>query len=78
MREGRYWYLLVLKGKPFIFEVDAFSANTLGEKAMLKATFTAWSSTEASAAAIEKVASEAHAAVSHRGEELIFSKSGAW
>lgn len=74
MREGSYWYLLLVDGHPSIFEVDAFSYRTIQGTATGRATLTRSSPSEIDLAALERLASEAHAAVSYRGEALIFEK----
>jgi hypothetical protein len=74
MREGSYWYLLLVDGQPCLFEVDAFSSRTLHGKATLHASFARSGLSGLSVTTLEALASEAHAAVSHKGEALCFRK----
>ena len=38
MREGWYWYLLIVRGEPTVFMVDAFGKATLNERRARNAT----------------------------------------
>jgi hypothetical protein len=75
MREGNYWYLLVVHGKPFIFWVDAFRSQRVGGELRVEAILDTSGVPASEVAAIQQLASEAHQAVSYRGERLVFLAS---
>lgn len=75
MREGNYWYLLVVHGKPFIFWVDAFRSQNIDGALRVEAILDKSGMPVSEVAAIQQLASEAHQAVSYRGERLVFLAS---
>lgn len=73
MREGDYWYLLVVSNSPFIFKVDAFRSAAVGGRERRYATVESSGISSYDMNTIKRLASEAHQAVSYAGEELLFS-----
>ena len=73
MREGDYWYLLVVSNSSFIFKVDAFRSAAVGGRERRYATVESSGISSYDMNTIKRLASEAHQAVSYAGEELIFS-----
>lgn len=75
MREGNYWYLLVVHGKPFIFWVDAFRSRNVDGELRVEAILDKSGVLASELASIQQLASEAHQAVSHDGKQLVFLTS---
>jgi len=73
MREGDYWYLLVVSNSPFIFKVDAFRSAAVGGRERRYATVESSGISSYDMNTIKRLASEAHQAVSYASEELVFS-----
>jgi hypothetical protein len=73
MREGYYWYLLIVKGQPFIFMVDAFRSQNIAGKIYREAALNKRNLTAPEIQFIESLSSEAHEVVSYHHEPLIFS-----
>lgn len=72
MREGDYWYLLVVSNSPFIFKVDAFSSTVVSGRVRRPAKLESTVNQPYDLNSIQRLASEAHQAVSYAGEELTF------
>jgi hypothetical protein len=72
MREGDYWYLLLVSNSPFIFKVDAFRSAAVGGRERRYATVESSGISSYDMNTIKRLASEAHQAVSYAGEELVF------
>ena len=73
MREGYYWYLLIAKGQPFIFMVDAFRSQNIAGKIYREAALNKRNLTAQEIQFIERLSNEAHEVVSYSHEPLIFS-----
>jgi hypothetical protein len=78
MREGYYWFLLILCGQPVVFMVNAFGSVEMDGKTCRKASLNYLKYSEQVAHALErhtleKLAYESHQALSHQGEPLSFS-----
>ncbi|MBK7356303.1 hypothetical protein [Propionivibrio sp.] len=73
MREGYYWYLLIVKGQPFIFMIDAFRSQNIAGKIHREAALNKRNLTAPEIEFIERLSNEAHEVVSYRQESLIFS-----
>jgi hypothetical protein len=72
MREGWYWYLLIVRGEPTVFRVDAFGKATLNDRRARNATIESTRCPVESMAEVTSLAREAHMAVSYPGEDLVF------
>lgn len=72
MREGEYWYLLVVSNSPFIFKVDAFRSTVVAGRVRREAKVESSGISSYDLNTIKRLASEAHQAVSFAGEELDF------
>lgn len=73
MREGDYWYLLVVSNSPFIFKVVAFSSTIVAGRVRRLAKLESTVNSPYDLNTIQCLASEAHQAFSYAGEELSFS-----
>ncbi len=72
MREGEYWYLLVVSNSSFIFKVDAFTSKFVAGRWRRPATLESAVIEPHDLTSIQRLANEAHQAVSYAGEELSF------
>jgi hypothetical protein len=72
MREGDYWYLLIVSNSPFIFKVDAFRSVVVGGRVRREAQVESSGISSYDMNTIKRLASEAHQAVSYAGVELVF------
>jgi hypothetical protein len=74
MREGDYWYLLVVHGKPFVFKVDPYRLTTIDGESWLEAMPNTPAVPTSELALTQQLADEAHRAFSS-GERLLFRAS---
>jgi hypothetical protein len=74
MREGVYWYLLLAKGRPFIFLVDAFRSQFVDGHTYREAFLETQAESD-DLPIVEHLASNAHEAVSHNRERINFVPS---
>jgi hypothetical protein len=72
MREGWYWYLLLVSGTASVFKVDAFAEATVDGHPAREAELESSVCPTLALTEIKQLAREAHKAVSFQGEDLKF------
>jgi hypothetical protein len=73
MREGWYWYLLLVSGSPTMLMVDGFAKARVDGCAARKATIESSACPASAIAEIKQLAREAHRLISAQREDLLFS-----
>jgi len=72
MREGDWWYLLVVRGKPFTLTLNPFSSTTINGEMCTEAVLAKSDLPASELASIQQLAKEAHRVLSSQGEQLLF------
>ena len=73
MREGEYWYLLLIEGSPAVLQVDAWGGKPVDGHIHLRAKFISGTKAlKCPVAGVEALATEAMAVVSAQRDRLAF------